>query len=55
MMELLLALLAIIGFSVAIPTIEVKGSKLFTSDGYQFYVKGQQNTASFSLGLRLSY
>jgi hypothetical protein len=28
------------GFASAIPTIEVKGSKLFTSDGDQFFVKG---------------
>jgi hypothetical protein len=25
----------------AIPTIEAKGSKFFTSDGNQFYVKGK--------------
>jgi hypothetical protein len=28
------------GLASAIPTIEVKGSKLFTSDGDQFFVKG---------------
>jgi hypothetical protein len=27
----------------AIPTIEVKGSKFFTSAGNQFYVKGASN------------
>ena len=26
----------------AIPTISIKGSKFFTSDGNQFYIKGQQ-------------
>ena len=27
-------------FANAIPTIQTKGSKLFTSDGKQFFVKG---------------
>lgn len=27
---------------LAIPTISAKGSKLFTSDGAQFYIKGGQ-------------
>jgi len=27
----------------AIPTIEVKGSKFFTSEGNQFYVKGMSD------------
>jgi hypothetical protein len=34
---------AIAGFaavSVAIPTLSIKGSKFFTSDGDQFYIKG---------------
>ncbi len=30
----------------AIPTISVKGSKFFTSDGNQFYVKGMQHVES---------
>lgn len=30
----------------AIPTISVKGSKFFTSDGDQFYVKGRQAPAT---------
>lgn len=29
------------GYAAAIPTIEVKGSKFFTSDGNQFFVKGK--------------
>lgn len=40
-----LSLAALAGLSAvasAIPTIEVKGSKLFTSEGDQFYVKGKQ-------------
>jgi hypothetical protein len=38
-----LAVAAIAGLSGvnAIPTIEAKGSKFFTSDGNQFYVKGK--------------
>jgi hypothetical protein len=37
------ALAAIVGVTAvaAIPTISVKGSKFFTSDGNQFYVKGK--------------
>lgn len=31
---------ALSAVTAAIPTIEVKGSKFFTSDGNQFYVKG---------------
>jgi len=27
----------------AIPTISIKGAKFFTSDGNQFYIKGQQS------------
>lgn len=39
--SLSLALLASLStVASAIPTIEVKGSKLFTSEGNQFYVKG---------------
>jgi len=33
--------LALAAVTAAIPTIEVKGSKFFTSDGNQFYVKGK--------------
>lgn len=43
MINLLLALLAFVGPIVAISTIEAKGSKLFTSDGSQFYIKGEPN------------
>lgn len=32
-----------------IPTIEAKGSKLFTSDGNQFYVKGMHNLSKAML------
>jgi hypothetical protein len=35
-----LAALALTAGVNGIPTIEAKGSKLFTSDGNQFYVKG---------------
>lgn len=31
----------LVGFVVGIPTISIKGSKLFTSDGNQFFVKGE--------------
>lgn len=43
-----LALTAIAGLSGvnAIPTIEAKGSKFFTSDGNQFYVKGNLSRSS---------
>lgn len=39
------ALAAIVGVTAvrAIPTISAKGSKFFTSDGNQFYVKGKLN------------
>lgn len=40
-------LLALAAFNVtttwAIPTIEAVGSKLFTSDGNQFFMKGRTN------------
>lgn len=39
--SLLLGALAGLSAVNAIPTIEVKGSKFFTSDGDQFYVKGK--------------
>jgi hypothetical protein len=43
-----LALAAIASLSGvnAIPTIEAKGSKFFTSDGNQFYVKGKLSHSS---------
>lgn len=53
--SLSLALLASLStVASAIPTIEVKGSKLFTSEGNQFYVKGtyailQQNEVKEAL------
>lgn len=34
------------GFANAIPTISVKGSKFFTSDGDQFFIKGTQTPLS---------
>ena len=37
---LLTLLLAVVSSVTAIPTIEAKGSKLFTSDGQQFFIKG---------------
>ena len=40
MMQILLAILAFASPLLAIPTISAKGSKLFTSDGSQFYIKG---------------
>lgn len=40
--SLLLSALAGLSAVNAISTIEVKGSKFFTSDGDQFYVKGKQ-------------
>jgi hypothetical protein len=43
-----LALLA--GLVSAIPTIEVKGSKFFTSDGDQFFVKGKYISSRQSIG-----
>ncbi len=42
----LLAALAGLSTVNAIPTISVKGSKFFTSDGNQFYVKGKYFTCS---------
>lgn len=33
----------------AIPTIEIKGSKFFTSDGDQFYIKGQLQCPKWGL------
>jgi len=36
----LLALFALLYLVHAIPTISIKGSKFFTSDGDQFYIKG---------------
>jgi hypothetical protein len=48
-----LAAIAAVTAVNAIPTISVKGSKFFTSDGNQFYVKGasslsqERNIASF--------
>lgn len=41
MINLLLALLAFAAPLLAIPTIQAKGAKLFTSDGSQFYIKGE--------------
>ena len=32
--------LSVVTHSIALPTIEIKGSKFFTSDGDQFYIKG---------------
>lgn len=39
---LALAAIACVTGVNGIPTISTKGSKLFTSDGNQFYVKGKQ-------------
>jgi hypothetical protein len=41
MINLLLLLLAFVSPLLAIPTIQAKGSKFFTSDGSQFYIKGK--------------
>lgn len=41
MINLILTFLALISPIFAISTISVKGSKLFTSDGSQFYIKGK--------------
>ena len=41
MIRILLAILAFASPLLAIPTISAKGSKFFTSDGSQFYIKGQ--------------
>jgi hypothetical protein len=45
MVRFLAALAAVAGLTAvnAIPTISVKGSKFFTSEGNQFYVKGAQS------------
>jgi hypothetical protein len=40
MVRILAALAVIAGLTAAIPTISTKGSKFFTSEGNQFYVKG---------------
>lgn len=40
--------LALGALTAAVPTIEVKGSKFFTSDGNQFYVKGNSEFAPIS-------
>jgi hypothetical protein len=40
MLSLLGLLSVAIGLVNAIPTVSVKGSKFFTSDGKQFFVKG---------------
>lgn len=39
-MYTLTVLLALVGSALAISTISAKGSKLFTEDGAQFYIKG---------------
>lgn len=47
---MMLSLLPIVGFWLtaifstvhAIPTVSVVGSKFFTSDGQQFYIKGEK-------------
>jgi hypothetical protein len=51
MVHFSMALAALAGVTAvaAIPTISVKGSKFFTSDGNQFYVKGKQPTSTASL------
>lgn len=38
------AVLAILPAITAIPTITTKGSKFFTSDGNQFFIKGIHST-----------
>jgi hypothetical protein len=38
----------------AIPTIEVKGSKLFTSDGDQFFIKGERQLPVFANSVMLT-
>ena len=38
---IVLLLVVLISNVLAIPTISAKGSKLFTSDGAQFYMKGK--------------
>jgi hypothetical protein len=46
---LLLALLGLLaGIVHAVPTISTKGSKFFTSDGNQFFLKGKTTTRSSS-------
>jgi hypothetical protein len=42
MIHLLLAVLAFAKPLLALPTISAKGSKFFTSDGSQFYIKGDK-------------
>jgi len=43
---LLLLVLTTLCFTVhAVPTISVEGSKFFTSDGDQFFIKGQRSTS----------
>ena len=37
-------LLAVLATVSAIPTISVKGSKFFTSDGDQFFIKGSHSS-----------
>ena len=48
---LLALLVSSIGHAFALPTIQAKGSKLFTSDGNQFFIKGQSTAPSTGLGI----
>jgi hypothetical protein len=41
MFGILAILMAAFELANAIPTISIKGSKFFTSDGNQFFVKGE--------------
>ena len=43
-MIILLLLAALIAQALAVPTISAKGSKFFTSDGAQFFIKGKFDT-----------
>jgi len=43
MLSLVLPLLLQAVGVLSLPTIEAKGSKLFTSDGNQFFIKGEPN------------
>ena len=45
MLATLVTLATLAARALSIPTIEAKGSKFFTSDGDQFYIKGMNPTS----------
>lgn len=49
MIQLLLAVFAFASSILAIPTISAKGSKFFTSEGSQFYIKGESISFQISV------